>query len=331
MYISRRQCLAWLVAGLSRPIISPQTLEQQWRKIATQTDGTVGAAVLHLTAGKFASLNGGDRFPLASVCKLPIAMNILAMVDEGTLRLDDMIEIPRQDIWSNVSVIAGRWSSVKRFKLDEILELMVAKSDNTAVETLWRIGGGADAMAKRFRQWRIDGIRLDRSERECALNSVGVTQIPKWEQWTPTLPQELTSKMPANKRRAAMREFISDLRDTATPEATVELLRRTFRGELLSASSTARLIRILESTTTGAARLKGLLPAGTVVAHKTGTTGTEQGLNGSTNDVGVITLPGNAGRFAIAVYIKGSTRATEAREKVIALIARAAFDEWSKS
>jgi beta-lactamase class A len=331
MNISRRQCLAWLVAGLSRSIISPRALEQQWRKIAAQTDGTVGAAALHLTTGVFVRLNGGERFPLASVCKLPIAMNILAMVDEGRLRLSDVIEIPRQDVWPGVSVIADRWSSVKRFKLDEVLALMVAKSDNTAVETLWRIGGSADAMANRFRQWRIDGIRLDRSERECILNSVGITRIPKWEDWTPTLPAELVSKMPANTRRVAMRAFVSDPRDTATPEATVELLRRTFRGELLSPSSTARLIQIMESTTTGAARLKGLLPAGTVVAHKTGTTGTEQGLNGGTNDVGVITLPGASGRFAIAVYVKGSTRPAEVREKVIARIARAAFDAWSKS
>jgi beta-lactamase class A len=66
------------------------------------------------------------------------------------------------------------------------------------------------------------------------------------------------------------------------------------------------LIQILESTTTGAARLKGLLPPDTLVAHKTGTTGTEQGFTAGTNDVGVITLPGNAGKVAIAVFIKGS-------------------------
>src|SRR6476620_9067776 len=116
MKISRRECLAWVVAGLSQSIISPRALEQQWLKIAAQTDGTVGVAALHLTTGMFVSLNGGDRFPLASVCKLPIATNILAMVDEGRLRLSDVIEIPRQDVWPGVSVIAQRWSSVKQFK-----------------------------------------------------------------------------------------------------------------------------------------------------------------------------------------------------------------------
>ena len=51
--------------------------------------------------------------------------------------------------------------------------------------------------------------------------------------------------------------------------------------------------------------------------------------DGSTNDVGVITLPGNAGRLAIAVYIKGSSRSEAVREKVIAQIARAAFDAYA--
>ena len=47
---------------------------------------------------------------------------------------------------------------------------------------------------------------------------------------------------------------------------------------------------ILERTSTGAGRIKGLLPNGTVVGHKTGTTGNAGALNGSTNDVGVIVL-----------------------------------------
>jgi beta-lactamase class A len=99
---------------------------------------------------------------------------------------------------------------------------------------------------------------------------------------------------------------------------------------LLSAPSTARLVEILQATTTGAGRIKGLLPPGTLVAHKTGTTGTRLGLNGSTNDVGVITLPNGAGQLALAIYLKGSTRDLPARETVVARIAKAAFDNWSR-
>jgi beta-lactamase class A len=71
---------------------------------------------------------------------------------------------------------------------------------------------------------------------------------------------------------------------------------------------------------TGEARLKGILPANTEVAHKTGTIG------GTTNDVGIITLPDNAGHVAISVFVKSSEKEIPAREQVIAEIARSAHD-----
>jgi beta-lactamase class A len=77
-------------------------------------------------------------------------------------------------------------------------------------------------------------------------------------------------------------------------------------------------------------RIRGLLPAGIVVAHKTGTTSTVSGLNGATNDVGVIMLPKSAGRLAVAVYVKGSTRGQAAADALIARIAKSAFDSVLK-
>ncbi|MGA2580649.1 MAG: class A beta-lactamase [Bryobacteraceae bacterium] len=292
---TRRQYLYLFGAGLCAAPVD--ALAERWRRIAADTDGTLGASALHLGSGRHVSLRGDERFPLASVCKLPIAMHILALVDEGKLARGAEIEVLRRDVTLNVSEVGHRWPKQRRFPLDELLLLMVAKSDNTAVETLYRIGGGAAAIATRLRGWHLDGIRIDRTERQCGLDAA-----------------------------ASMRRFIADPRDTATPDGTIELFRRLYRGELLSASSTARIVEILEATTTGAGRIKGLLPAGVVVAHKTGTTGTANGLNGSTNDVGAITLPKGTGQLALAVYLKGSTRDLPAREANIARIARAAFD-----
>jgi beta-lactamase class A len=323
MSFTRRQCLA-LAAG-SAFAAPNDSLSEQWQRIASETDGVVGVAAAQVDSGAIVSLRGGERFPLASVCKLPIAIHILAMVDEGKLSLSDEIEIPRQDVFPGVSVVAELWPKQTRFRLDQLLEWMVAKSDNTAVETFFRIGGGAPAMAARFREWGINGIRIDRSERRCALEAAGVNQIPPVSEWGPDTYEKLTANIPPADRLAALRRFIADPRDTATPAATVKLLRKAFRGELLSKPSTTRLIEILEATTTGPARIKGLLPEGTVVAHKTGATGTVMGFNGATNDVGVILLP-NAGQLAIAVYIKGSAGDSAAREKLIARMAKAAFD-----
>jgi len=323
--LSRRQCLGLAVAGLAGAAENGD-LVQQWKQIATETDGVLGVAALHIESGKGVSLSGDDRFPMASVCKLPIAINILAMVGEGKLSLKDSIEIPIQDVVPGVSEVAERWPKQKIFPLDELLELMVANSDNSAVQTLFRMGGSAAGMAARFRQWKIDGTRVDRSEEQCNLDAAGVTNIPPVSEWKPGMLDELTAKVPSAERLLAMRRFLEDPRDTATPNGTVRLLEKAFRGELLSRDLTARLVDILKATSTGKGRIKGLLPAGTVVAHKTGTTATAAGLNGGTNDVGVIMLPKGAGRLALAVYVKGSTRDLETRERVIARVAKAAFE-----
>jgi beta-lactamase class A len=295
MQITRRQYLYLFGAGLSAA--PGNALIERWQKIAGETDATVGAAALRLGSGRSLSLHGDERFPLASVCKLPIAMHIMAMVDEGKLARSADIQVIKQDVIHDFSELGHRWPAQRRFPLDELLLLMVAKSDNTAVETLYRIGGAAAEITARLRGWHLDGIRIDRTERQCNLDAA-----------------------------VSMPRFLADPRDTATPDSTVQLLRRLFRGELLSPASTARMVEILEATTTGPGRIKGLLPAGTVVAHKTGTTGTVKSLNGSTNDVGVITIPKSAGQLALAIYLKGSRRDLPAREMVIARMAKAAFD-----
>jgi beta-lactamase class A len=320
--LSRRGCLFALG---SAACAAGRELMPEWRRIALLTDGTVGAAVLNLDSGRLASMHGDERFPLASVCKLPIAMNILALVDEGRLALNDKIEILPQDVVSSVSPIARRWPAQRSFPLDEMLELMVASSDNTAVEALFRIGGEAPAMKARFRKWGIAGMRVDRSERQCGLDRNGVENYPPPAEWTDAGVNMLTAKVPPAVRYRATLRYLADPRDTGTPNATVQLLAGLFRGELLSRQSSARLIEILKSTTTFPGRLKGALPPGTVVAHKTGSTDTVNRLTGVTNDSGVIFRP-DGSRIAVSVYVKASTRLDAVRDSVIARIARAAYD-----
>ena len=89
--VSLRQCLAML--GTAIPAIAGERLPELWRNVAEGTDGKVGAAALHLGSGRLSTLNGNEPFPLASVCKLPIAMNLLALVDEGKFALDQEIEV----------------------------------------------------------------------------------------------------------------------------------------------------------------------------------------------------------------------------------------------
>jgi beta-lactamase class A len=99
-----------------------------------------------------------------------------------------------------------------------------------------------------------------------------------------------------------------------------QLLQQIWSGDALSESSSALLIDIMERCETGLNRLKGNLPEGTVVAHKTGTIGR------TTNDVGIFTLPGEAGHVIVVAFVKESEVEVPERERAIADAARAAHD-----
>ncbi len=84
----------------------------------------------------------------------------------------------------------------------------------------------------------------------------------------------------------------------------------------------------MKATDTGYNRIKGGLPKGTLVAHKTGSSGTSAaGITEATNDIGIVFLP--KGRFfIISVFVTQSAENDETNEKLIADIARATWENY---
>lgn len=83
----------------------------------------------------------------------------------------------------------------------------------------------------------------------------------------------------------------------------------------------------MKSTNTGLKQLKGQLPDQTVVAHKTGSSGTNKktGITAALNDVGVVLLPSGE-YFVISVFVTHSKENQETNERIISDIAKAAWD-----
>jgi beta-lactamase class A len=108
--------------------------------------------------------------------------------------------------------------------------------------------------------------------------------------------------------------------NTGTPDDLARLLSMLQKGEALAPPQTEVLLGIMSRTVTGDRRLRAGVPAGTPVADKTGSGPS------TTNDVGVVTLPGDRGHLAIAVLLDGSKLPNEKREDLIAEVARAAYD-----
>ncbi len=295
-------------------------LERAMARGATVAGGMVGATAIHLETGRTVSLNGDQPFPMASTYKVPIAIELLTRADAGTLRLDEMIDLVAADLHPGSGTLTALFNQPGvSLSIRNLMELMLLISDNSATDRLLTRAGGSEAVTARMRALGIDGIRVDRPTALLIADRYGAS-LPAPATWTPEVFEQAFDARSEEARAEAAVEFDRDPRDTATPNAFAGLLARLHRGELVSEASTALLLDIMERCMTGVNRLKGLLPAGTVVAHKTGS------LSGTANDVGIITLPDSAGHVAIAVMMKSSDRPGDDRARAIAEIARAVYD-----
>jgi beta-lactamase class A len=322
--------LLFSAAGFAQPPVEPransisdgplQRLEREITRVTKTAGGTVGVSAVHVESGRRIAFNSRERFPLASTYKVPIAVQLLTRVDQGEISLDQMIALKPSDLHPGSGILAtllnrpGVVLSVRN-----LLELMLLISDNSATDVLLRLAGGPEVVTARMRGLGIWDMDINRPTIKLIADQEGYP-LPPEEEWTSELFKRLYDATTAESRKAAARKFEADPRDTSTPEAMVMLLERIYRGDLLKRESKALLLDMMERCRTGGAQLKGFLPSETAVAHKTGMIG------GTTNDVGIITLPEDAGHVAIAVFVKSSEKEISERERAIAQIARALYD-----
>ena len=299
-------------------------LERELTRLAALAGGRVGVGAVHLPTGREVYLNADERFPMASSYKVPIAVQLLTRVERRELRLDTMIALRPSDLHPGSGTLTELFDDPGVIlSLRNLIELMLLISDNSATDLVLRLAGGPGAVTARMSGLRLDGIRVDRPTVSLIADWVGVQRLPPETELTPAMFRDLTRDLPDSVRARAAETFNRDPRDTATPRAMSALLARLWRREILRDSSTALLLDIMRRSTTGAGRIRGMLRPDVEVAHKTGTIG------GTTNDVGIMTLPDDAGHVAVAVFVKESELDVEERERAIAHMARAIYDYFT--
>ena len=267
-------------------------LRNQIEQIAAGAKGRVGVAAVVLETGATVSLNSHDRFPMQSVYKLPIGMAVVKQVDAGKIELDQKVRVTKEDFGSRGqhSPIRDKYPNGTEITVNELLRYAISESDGTASDVLMKLAGGPGAIQAYLTELKITDLTVLNTEKEIGQD---------WE---------------------------TQYRNWASPEAAVALLRALHERRGLSESAHDLLLKFMIESTPGPKRLKGLLPAGTIVAHKTGTSGTENGITAATNDIGIITLP-NGKHLAIAVFVSDSPADDATREGVIAKIAKAIWEK----
>ena len=310
-----------LAAGSTN--VSAAQLEARWTRIIATAGGNIGIAAVHLESGERAGVRAHERFPMASVYKFPIAVAVLDAVGQGSLRIDSLAHVQASDLRLGSSPLAVRYPTGNvDVSISDLLAGMLVDSDNTASDVLLRLVGGPAHVTARVRARGCNELRVDRSEGEILIDAIGIEDPPAASTWTLPRLQALAAAVPKERRARAAAAFRADLRDTSTPADLVTLLAAVATDTELDAENRTRLFDWMERSTTGPQRLRGLLPRGTRVAHKTGTHGTV------VNDAGILTLPGDRGRVAIAVFTMNVPGGTAAAERTIARLSRAAYDHW---
>lgn len=254
--------------------------------------GHVGAAAAVLEGKTILQFHAGEAFPMQSVYKLPIGMAVLASIDGGKLRLDQKIHVlPKNYLPAGwVSPLRDAHPGGAEVTLAELLRLAVSESDGSASDVLLRVIGGPPAVMQFLEHIGVRGIHVQTSEAEMG---------PDWS---------------------------VQYRNSATPDGAVALLRALEDSRGISHASRDLLLDFMTQSKTFPTRIKGQLPKGTVVAHKTGSSGVRNGIAAATNDIGIVRLP-DGRHLAIAVFVSDSPLAADERDRVIARITAQAWRE----
>jgi beta-lactamase class A len=235
MTINRRMFLA-ATSGL---VLSPAFAQEPPLALAAyerETGGRIGLYAENLASGAKIVWRDTERFIMCSTFKASLAAFVLARVDRGEDRLENMIAYGAQDLLDYAPVAKENLAAGAMSVLG-MCKATVELSDNTCANLLLARSGGPAALTAFWRSAGDDVSRLDHNE------------------------PELNRSRPG------------DPSDTTTPAAMARNLRRFLLGEVLSPASREHLKEWMIGCRTGAKRLRAGLPGDWKIGDKTGSNG----------------------------------------------------------
>jgi beta-lactamase class A len=257
-------------------------LQASLAELERQNGGRLGVSIVNVATGNRIGHRADERFAMCSTFKFLVASFVLTRVDRQEERLDRRVVFSKKDLLSYAPV-TEKHVGEPGMTIGELCEAAVTLSDNTAANLLLASFGGPAGLTAYARSIGDDVTRLDRTE--------------------PTLNEAKHG----------------DPRDTTTPAAMLEDIRKIVLGDLLSKSSRDQLTAWIVANKTGDDRLRAGLPKDWRIGDKTGT-----GENGSRNDIAVV-WPPDRDPLIITAYYTESSASDDQGNRLLAEVARLAM------
>ncbi len=291
------------------------TLQGELDEIAARIDGRVAIAVVSLDVGSTLerggewAVNGDTPMPQQSTFKAWLAVAAADAVERGEASWEDEVRIERAHLLFPYQPIAEEVGPEgSAFTLAHLVEQVLLVSDNPSADAILRHLGGTEAVQAALERRGVEGVRI-------TTNEEGLHALAD------RLRAEV-AELPEEDARAHLLAALAADPNAATALGAARSLARLARGELLSEASTRRILSLMEASETGQARLRAGLAPGWTLAHKTGSGFEVAGVSLGANDIGVLTAP-DGRRYAVAVFVAGTTADAATRDAVIADAARA--------
>lgn len=279
-------------------------------RLADATGGIVGVAATQLGTGRHIGYRENELFPTASVIKLPLLVTLYEDAIAGRIDLSERVTY-RED-----TRVAG--SGVLQFlddglnpTLRDLSVLMMSVSDNTATDLLFdRVG--KTRIESTMGRLGLDSIKVPFDIREMLMELVDMdhTQPGGYDELRRLLRLSAGS---------GGRSMVPAQADRTTPADMCRLLELIESRAILDPESCTAIVELLKRIQS-ATRIPGLLPKGTVVAHKTGS------YRRLRNDVGIVYAPN--GPYAVALFARELARDNIDDDGALARISLAIYDEF---
>jgi beta-lactamase class A len=311
-------CLISVAAFGQEQKLSPQLerLRARLQEMANAFPGVMGVAVRDLKTGGEISINGDRLFPMASVYKIPIMVEVFRQIEAKKFSLDDRIEHDDEARTLGSGVLTLLSNGLKP-TVKDLITLMIILSDNEATDILLK-KVGAENVTATMRSLGLNNLRVDRTTFELIRDFIALMdENVRGKSYQEIVALSRTQQVAPEAQAKAESEFAKVMKDVSSPRDMALLLEKIYKGEAASRESCQMMMTILGQQQFNQ-RLPRYLPESQRMAHKTGTIGS------TTNDAGVMFVRGNP--VALVVFTVDKRAARGEVEERMGRLARAVYD-----
>ena len=280
-------------------------------RLADATGGIIGVSATQLATGRHLGYREHEPFPTASVIKLPLLVTLYEDAISGRVDLSERVRYVGDEKVAGSGVLQYLDDGLNP-TLRDLSVLMMSVSDNTATDLLFDRVGKA-RIERTMDRLGLASVRVPFDIREMLMELVDMDHSQ------PGGYDELRRLLRISAGGGG-RSMIPEQADRATPADMCRLLQLIESRAILDADACSAIIELLKRIQSGT-RIPGLLPKGTVVAHKTGS------YRRLRNDVGIVYAPN--GPYAIALFARELPRDNIDDDGALARISLAIYEEFA--